>query len=154
MRLLASLLVVIVFAVSAAAEEPKLTNDEKALIDLTNEARAKQKLPSLKVNALLMKAAANHSANMVRQGKQEHILDGKDVEDRIKEVGYKPRACAENLCQEIDPRSAVKAWMASKAHRETILDPDYEEIGVALVRDPRKPKVWYMTQVFGTPKKK
>lgn len=157
LRLLAAAFVTAGLLSGALADEKdtaKLSPEEKLLVELTNQARAKEKLSSLKVNPLLMKAAALHTANMARQGKLEHELDGKKVGDRLDDLGYKWAECGENVATDSDPTEAVKGWMESKGHRENILDRHYEEIGVALVRNPKDKDEWYFTQVFGKQKKK
>lgn len=132
----------------------KLSPEENRLVELTNQARGKEKLPPLKVNPVLMKAAALHTANMAKQGKLEHELDGKKVRDRLDDLGYKWAECGENIATDSDPNEAFKGWMESKGHRENILDPSYEEIGVALVRNPKDKDEFYFTQVFGKPMRK
>lgn len=142
-------------ALSAAAEEkemPKLTREEQLLVDLTNKARAKEKLGELKLNAVLQKVAAAHSANMVKQSKLEHELDGKRVLDRLDDAGYDYTFCGENIGMRSDLKGMDKvfeAWMKSKTHRENILNGKFDEIGLAIVKHPKKDE-WYVTQVFGT----
>ena len=53
----------------------KLSEDEQTVLDLTNAERRKLKLPPLKANELLTKAAREHSANMAKQKKMDHVLD-------------------------------------------------------------------------------
>src|SRR5436309_7032417 len=81
----------------ARADKFELTKDEKKLLELTNKEREKKKLPALKPNALLFKAARAHSANMARQEKMEHVLDGKTPGQRAKAAGYRYDWIAENI---------------------------------------------------------
>jgi uncharacterized protein YkwD len=153
----AGLVVTLVAFVSVAAEPeaPKLTKEEQQIIDLTNKARAKEKLSPLKLNALVYKAARNHSTNMAKQQKMEHELDGKRVDKRMDDVGYDFELNGENIGELSDLKDVPKlfeAWMGSKSHRANIMEPKFEEIGVAIVQDAKK-KRWYITQVFGTPAK-
>ena len=151
-------LVVVVVVLSAGAmagaepEAPKLSKQEQQLVDLTNKARAKEKLSQLKPNPLLCKAAHNHSANMAKQQKMEHELDGKRVDKRLDDVKYDFELCGENIGQLGSLKDVPKlfdSWMKSKTHRDNILAPKFAEIGLAIVQDP-KTKEWYITQVFGT----
>jgi len=130
----------------------KLTDGEQLLVDLTNAERVKNKVPKVKVNPLVMKAARGHSANMAAQGKREHKLDGKGADNRLDDIGYKRGWWGENIYSGENPKEAFKWWMNSKGHRETILDKKFIEIGVGMVRDPKKPKLWYFTLVFASPK--
>jgi uncharacterized protein YkwD len=131
--------------------EPKLSKEEKLLIELTNKARAKEKLPPVKVNAILVQAARSHSANMVKQRKLEHELDGKRVDKRLDDLKYDWVNCGENIGnfnQLALVNELFDGWMKSPVHRKNILDPNVDEIGIAIVHSPEQ-KLWYVTQVFG-----
>lgn len=127
----------------------KLSDDEQAVLDLTNLERAKEKLPLLKANPLLFRAAREHTANMAKKGEMKHVLDGKNPQDRLDAVHYDLRKCGENIAYGDDatPREIMKGWMNSKVHRENILDPAFTEIGIGVVRND-KGEVYY-TQDFG-----
>jgi uncharacterized protein YkwD len=135
-------------------EKFKQTDDERKIFELTNAERKKKDLPALKLNPLLCKVARAHSANMARQGKVEHELDGKTPFDRIKAAGYEYMDAGENVAKGEEGAMPVKVmmrWMDSKGHRENILDRDFAEIGIgiAIAKDGQL----YYTQVFGTPLK-
>jgi uncharacterized protein YkwD len=146
----------------AAGEEPKtkdgaaLTTEEKRVLDLTNEARKKEGLPPLKANAVLSRVARAHSANMAKQGKAEHVLDGKDPPRRISDAGYRYALWGENIYYTSDQgaaasRGAVKWWLGSSGHRANILHKGFQEIGIGLARSDDG--TTYYTQVFGTPRR-
>src|SRR3954466_6653656 len=89
----AALLLAVALPLHAApekADKPKfeLTREERTLIDLTNQERKKENLPPLRTSEALSKVARDHSANMAKQGKMEHVLDGKNPMQRIKASGY------------------------------------------------------------------
>jgi uncharacterized protein YkwD len=142
-------------------EEPKfkLTADEQTLVDLLNKARAREKLPALEVSPLLTKIARAHSANMAKQGKMAHMLDGKGVAQRADDAGYDYRKIGENVAytedgtdedgkpDRVPPADVHRDWMKSKSHRKNILEPKYREVGLGIARTP-KGKAYY-TQVFG-----
>jgi uncharacterized protein YkwD len=136
-----------------SSEKLKLTKEEQAVVKLTNDLRAKEKLPPLKVNALLTQAARAHSRNMAKQQKLEHVLDEKEPADRVKETGYQRALVAENIAggRRLPPSGAFELWVDSKPHRANLLGEKFEEIGVGVARDD-KGEVYY-TQVFGTPRK-
>jgi uncharacterized protein YkwD len=128
----------------------RLTEDEQAVLDLTNAARAaaEKKLPPLKANPKLMEAARKHAANMAAQDKMEHVLDDKSPADRLKAAGYKYRVFGENIAWGAKgPKDVVAGWMDSEPHRENILKPEYTEIGVAVARNAKGEPYW--VQVFG-----
>src|SRR5882724_5331883 len=107
------IIVLLALSSSSAAQEPKfkLSEDEQKLLDMTNAERKKKDLPPLKANPTLFQVARAHAANMAKQGKMEHILDGKNPYERIKTAGYKYRVAAENIArsqQELD--DVMKGW--------------------------------------------
>jgi uncharacterized protein YkwD len=137
------------------SKETKLTisEDEQAIIDLVNKERKKQKLPPLKANALLFRAARGHSANMAAQQKMNHVLDRKDLRYRLKKVGYPVGYGGENIAwaskQVATAETVMKNWMNSSGHRANILGKSYTEIGIGIAEGDDG-KVYY-TQVFGKP---
>jgi uncharacterized protein YkwD len=133
---------------------PPLSADEKTILDLTNKAREEKSLPPLTVNPLLTKAARAHSANMAKQEKMDHVLDGKNPGDRVKEAGYKFSWAGENIAvgENVTVRQVFDGWMNSEHHRDNILKPEYREIGIGIAHNA-KGEVYY-TQVFGAPPKK
>ena len=143
----------------AVAKADKFAADEKALLGLLNEARKKEKLPPLKANAILHEVARLHSANMAKQEKMAHQLDGKGVGDRTDAGGYDYRFVRENLAgAEGDvespaptPKEIHDKWMESKGHRANLLDQRVTEVGIAIVVS--KKGTYYYTQVFATPRK-
>jgi uncharacterized protein YkwD len=148
---------VLLFAiVLVAAEEknqpkPPLTADEKTIFDLTNKARADNKLPPLTLNVVLTKVARAHSANMAKKGEMNHVLDGKKPAERIKDAGYDYSWAGENIAmgENVSVQKIFDEWMKSQGHRENILRKEYRELGVGIARADDG-KVYY-SQEFGTP---
>jgi uncharacterized protein YkwD len=135
----------------AIDDAPKLSADEAAVIDLVNAERKKADLPPLKPNPKLLAAARGHAANMAKQDKLEHDLDGKSAADRVKETGYKYTSTGENILWNAPtPKEAVAAWMESEPHKANILGENYTEIGVGVVKNEKGERYW--VQVFGKPR--
>jgi len=154
---LISVLVIVSIAFADDAKDPKaprLTEDEQKIFELTNEARKKEKLPPLKLNATLVKVARSHSANMAKQEKMDHELDGKNPTQRIKDAGYDPLSTGENIGETEGGtvEEIFKMWMDSPTHKANILRDKIEEIGIGMARSSKG--VVYYTQVFATPKKR
>jgi uncharacterized protein YkwD len=133
---------------------PKLTADEAKILELTNEAREKEKLEPLKLNPVLTEVARAHSANMAKKGEMNHVLDGKKPSDRVKAAGYDYAWVGENIAQTDGepPAGVFKHWMESPHHKENILREQFTEIGIGIARND-KGEIYY-TQVFGSPRKK
>jgi uncharacterized protein YkwD len=131
-------------------DEFKLTADEQAIIDLTNAERKKEDLPPLKMNPKLMEAARAHAKNMADQDKLDHVLDEKDPVDRAKVAGYKSGYVGENIAwNQKTAKAVLETWMDSEGHRKNILTKEFEEIGVAVVKNKKGEPYW--VQVFGKP---
>ena len=121
--------------------------DEKAALDETNAQRRAAGLPPLVPNERLFQAARAHSANMARQGRLDHMLDGTDVSTRVRWAGYRLASAAENIAwNSPDAAAALRLWMSSGGHRANILSREFTEIGVAVAVNARGERYW--TQVF------
>jgi uncharacterized protein YkwD len=131
----------------------QLTKQEQELVDLVNKERAKKELPPLKVDPALTKAARLHSANMAKQEKMQHILDGKRPEQRAEAAGYRLGWVGENIAagEEWTLPGLMRDWMGSKPHRENILSKRYMEIGAGMAKTAKGE--WYYTLVFGRPRR-
>jgi len=129
-------------------EAGALSAAEAELLRLTNAERKDAGLSPLEINPTLTRAAREHSANMARQGKMDHVLDEKTPGDRLQAVGYRGFTWGENIAYGMPTSAgAIRAWMGSEGHRANILNEQYNEIGLGIVTDERG--VPYYTQVFG-----
>lgn len=156
MRRLAIFLVLLQFSPSLASDEkaskePMRSEDENAIIEATNVQRTQNGLQPLMVNTQLMTAARSHAANMAKQDKLSHDLDGQTAGDRVTASGYRFSRTGENIGWNFKTsREAVMGWMNSEGHRDNILSRDYTEIGVAVARNAAGAPYW--VQVFATPR--
>jgi uncharacterized protein YkwD len=144
----------------------KMTPEEQIILEMTNAERAKEKLPPLAPNSVLIQIARGHSANMAMKGEMQHVLDGKTPAQRTLAGGYDYRRVAENIAEFEYGRppedknktdltalkEVMKGWMESPEHRKNILGRGYEEVGLGIGRTD-KGKL-YFTQLFATPRKK
>jgi uncharacterized protein YkwD len=133
------------------ASSPNAASD---LVELTNVQRARDGLPSLRVNGALERAARIQADQIAAAGRLEHTLDGAPypcLEDRMAAVGYEWRLVGENLAfGQSNAATAVETWMRSPSHRANILNAEFTEIGAARVVDPNgRP---YYVQVFARPR--
>lgn len=108
--------------------------DQKRLIELTNEERQKMGLAPVSENAALDKAASLKAQNMFAENYWAHFApSGKTPWDFILGAGYRFTFAGENLAKNFsDSSEIVKAWMASPTHRENLLNPKYQDIGIAV----------------------
>jgi uncharacterized protein YkwD len=131
-------------------QQPSPAAVEAEILNLTNLERTRRGLQPLRQSSQLRLAALRHSANMARQNRMEHELDGAGPAERIDLTGYRWTACAENIALGYSgARTVVQGWMQSPGHRRNILNPNVTEIGVSMVLD-RVGRPYY-TQVFARP---
>jgi uncharacterized protein YkwD len=123
---------------------------EAEVVRLTNLERTQRGLQPLRWNGQLNDAARGHAADMARQSRLAHVLDGQDPGDRIDTAGYRWASYGENIAVGYPTaRAVVAGWMNSPGHRQNILNPSFTEIGIAAVSDDRgRP---YSCQVFARP---
>jgi uncharacterized protein YkwD len=142
-------------AADTRTDDKKLSKDEQRLLELTNEARAKEKLSPVKANATLMKVARAHASNMARQHEMKHELDGKNPSQRIEGAGYDYKSVGENIAvaeKGATVDAVFKSWMDSKEHRDNILSPKFNEVGLGLATDDKGET--YFAQDFGKQRSK
>ncbi len=113
-----------------------------AILCLHNETRAEHRLPALRENKRLRRAALRHSRAMVANGFFEHTTPaGISMVDRIMRARYVRRdqgwALGENLAwgtgSLATPQAIMKAWMDSPGHRANVVKRAYREIGIGVV---------------------
>ncbi|MCI0542628.1 CAP domain-containing protein [bacterium] len=125
------------------------------IFNFTNKNRAKENLPPLGRNSLLDAAAIIKMNDMFTRGYFEHISpDGKGIIDLAKGVGYRFVSVGENLALGDfgGDEQLVNAWMASPGHRENIMKPNFQEIGIAVGEGMYNgKKTWIAVQEFGRP---
>lgn len=124
------------------------------IIELTNQEREKLGLSSLKENKLLSEAAKQKAADMFVFNYWAHISpSGRTPWTFFTDIGYKYQYAGENLARDFrDPESVVRAWLDSSSHRENIVNPKYQEIGVAVVDGSLQGvETALVVQFFGTP---
>lgn len=110
---------------------------ELELIHLVNQERISRGLHPFRLNNLLTNAARDHNQDMIDNEFFGHVgSDGSLPWDRVCDHGYTPYGwggcfAAENIAgTQPTPAQVFDAWMDSPDHRDTMLDPDYREVGV------------------------
>lgn len=128
-----------------------ITIDE--VVRATNEQRVAAGLPALKYNEKLADAARRKAANMFAENYWAHISpSGKSPWVWFGEAGYRYTFAGENLAKDFgDTGRMISAWMASPTHRDNIVNPKYQEIGLAVVPGTLQgADTVLVVQLFGT----
>lgn len=121
----------------------------------TNEQRKSEGLDPLEENEKLNQVAALKAQDMFNKQYFSHVSpSGEGIEDLAEKTDYEFINLGENLALgnfESD-KALVQAWMESPGHRANILNPKYEEIGVAVQKGFFEGReVWIAVQEFGFP---
>ncbi len=122
------------------------------IIELVNKERAATGAPVLNVDTLLTQAAVSKASDMLTKGYWAHVApDGTDPWYFFTNSGYQYRYAGENLARDFStPDAVVSAWMASPSHRDNLLAPRYEDIGIAVVEgDLKGVKTTIVVQLLG-----
>jgi uncharacterized protein YkwD len=123
---------------------------KQATLCLLNHQRKLHGRRALDPNRKLARAARKHARDMVERKYFSHTsLGGASFVDRIMRQDYvdpgQGWTLGENLAwgsyELATPKSIVRSWMHSPGHRANILNGDFHEIGVGVVRGAPEPGV-------------
>lgn len=104
------------------------------IVDKVNVERKRVGLPPVRENSMLNQAATAKAHNMFEEDYWAHFSpSGKDPWGFITGSGYKFSYAGENLARNFyTSDEVVNAWMNSPTHRANILNPNYQEVGIAV----------------------
>jgi len=139
----------------AAPSEVQPTAEELRFLELTNQERTRRGMNPLQWDPTLTFVARQHSTEMRDKAYFNHQSPTSGIRtpmDRYLKVVARPAyACVgENLfyCSLVDVQRGHNAFMASPTHRENILFPRFEKMGVGIVKN-EKGEFW-VTEMFLT----
>jgi hypothetical protein len=108
---------------------------EQLVLQQLNESREQAGLAPLKVSPELVQAARHHSAAMAQERKLSHQLSGEpDVQERLRAAGAHFFRSGENVGYNTQEDQIHSAFMHSPPHRHNLLTPDYNSVGIGIVR--------------------
>lgn len=107
----------------------------ESLLDSTNIERQKADLPLLTINHKLNQAASSKAQDMFKKQYWAHVSpDGVQPWKWLEEEKYYFNKAGENLAKDYSSTNAViNAWMNSVEHKKNILNPEYQDVGFAVV---------------------
>lgn len=106
-----------------------------ALLRMVNEARASEQSPPLVRDAALDEIAVHHAEAMRRLKRIAHDAGDGDPKTRVEAANIGVLAAGENVAHALDVTRAHRALWASPSHRENLLEPRYDKIGIGTVVD-------------------
>jgi uncharacterized protein YkwD len=132
--LVALLLCASAWTQSLPQERKDLPDEAKQLMVLANQARAAAGAPALRWDNALAAAALKHTLRMVAEGPIAHQYPGElDVSERAGLTGAHFDLIEENVAVASTPAAIHEGWMQSKGHRENMLNPEVDSVGIAVV---------------------
>ncbi len=129
-------------------KRPEAFEIERKLLEHANRERRRRNLVPLKPSTDLRSLALRHSQDMASHKKLAHLSSsGQTYLDRLVEAGLYFIKIGENVAVSDTFRDDIihQKLMESPAHRENILDPDFDRIGIGI---SYKEKKYYITQDY------
>ncbi|MFU0823602.1 CAP domain-containing protein [Clostridium sp.] len=130
-----------------------ISAEANEVIKLVNAERSKNGLAPLKANAELSKVAVAKAQDMIDKNYFDHNSPtyGSPF-DMMKKFGISYMAAGENIAYgQRTPSDVMNAWMNSSGHRANILNANFTEIGVGMVKKADGTPYW--VQMFINPGK-
>ena len=135
--------------VPASQEIPPLEEMERRLFEAVNRERASRGIPALSPNPALYELARRQSQDMAKLGLLAHFsATAETLTERLRKAGVYFVANAENVARSdsFDPGLIHESLMRSPEHRQAILNPAFDQAGMAIVRG--SDGAYYATQEF------
>ncbi len=137
------------YGIQIPTDRLKTSEIEQELYDLINRERTKRGIHPLELSQRLKILARNHSQDMAVQPELTHDShDGKSFSQRLQEAGMYFKETGENVAfsESFLPEAIHHSFMRSNGHRENILDPRFDAIGIGVFF--KENKGYYITQDF------
>jgi Cysteine-rich secretory protein family len=141
----------LLFAVSALPQKPTPSptvdsDAEQEIFRLVNLERARAGLKSLRGDPALQQAARKHSRIMADAGQLSHEFGAEPpFNQRMALEGASFSTSGENVAYNQTAEGAHKGLMNSPPHRKNILNPDFNAVGIGVIRSGTE--IW-VTQDF------
>jgi len=121
-------------ATSLDSAGPDLRGAVAQIFALGNQARARTGVAALKWDPALAASAIEHCRRMAAAGPISHQYRGEpDLTTRAAQAGAHFSAIEENVAVGPTASGIHQAWMQSPGHRENLLSPEVDHVGIALV---------------------
>jgi uncharacterized protein YkwD len=113
--------------------------DAASAREQVNAYRKSKGLKPLTLNAELTKAAYAHAKDLAKWDRISHYgSDGSNPWDRVKRAGYNAKVAAENVgTGQTSFQEVLKGWQESPGHNRNLLMTDIDNMGIALVQEPK-----------------
>jgi uncharacterized protein YkwD len=115
---------------ATGAQAGSLTSSEASLLQTMNGVRTSRRLPALRVDPRLVRAARGHSADMMRR---QYFAHG-SVASRALAAGARGPLFGEDLAwgTGVTATWVVNQWLASPGHRAVMLRRGFRRVGIGI----------------------
>jgi len=111
-----------------------MPTEAEQLFALANQTRSRYSLGRLQWDQSLAAGALQHCMRMAREGPISHRYGGEpDVTTRAAQAGAHFSLLEENVAVGPYASGIHQGWMNSRDHRENLLNPDIDRVGIAVV---------------------
>lgn len=134
---------------AASPQRPDISAIEEQILEWANKERAARSLNQLSFSPDLRSLAEEHSRDMAHQRNLTHLSSqGKSYLDRLVEAGLFFIEIGENVAvsDTFDAEFIHRGFMESPEHRDNILNPKYDTVGIGAVYS--EDHKYYITQDF------
>ncbi len=129
----AALFVLVALISPTAYPQSYMEQNEQALFQAANRERVSRGLAPLKWSDALAQAARQHALLLARQNTLSHQLPGEPaLQARVARTGAHFSMIAENVAEGPSADEIHTQWMNSAAHRDNLLDPHLDSVGIAV----------------------
>jgi uncharacterized protein YkwD len=116
------------------ANSQALRSKAEQLFELGNRARVAQGINPLQWDPALAAAALYHCARVAAEGPLSHQYAGEaELSERAGLAGAHFNLIEENIAEGYAPAQIHQMWMNSQGHRENLLNPEVDRVGIAVV---------------------
>ena len=128
--------------VKESESEEYIADEEKEVIRLVNNERAKAGIALLEMDISLMQSCNIRAEELTIRFSHERP----NGESCFSVITFESKASGENIaCGQPDANSVMTSWMNSEGHRNNILNPNFTHIGVGYML---KNNTAYWVQLF------
>jgi len=128
---------VVEFPEAGASELQERPTDAVEVFELLNRARVDAGLDPLAWSPALAEVGVGHAMEMYLDGYFSHVSPATGtVGDRLQDAGITYRVGGENLALAASAEEVHGGLMDSPGHRANIESPDYNRVGIGVVRGP------------------
>ena len=107
-----------------------------ALLSMVNQARESEGSPALVRDPALDEIALGHARAMRALKRIAHDAGDGNPQSRVEAASLSVLAAGENVAHALDAVQAHRVLWASPSHRENLLEPRYDRIGIGVAVDP------------------